>query len=56
MTWKIYLMLKNFQHIGMLYQQDNLTELQHNKPKWTLFLLMRFLLLICLLSERWKET
>lgn len=54
-TWKIYLTLKTWQHTGMLYQLDNLIELQHNKPKWTLFLWM-YCLLLCLLRERWKKT
>lgn len=27
------LMHKNWQHIGMLCQQDSFTELQHNKPE-----------------------
>lgn len=54
-VWKIYLILKTWQHIGMLYQLGNLIELQHSKPKWTLFLWM-YCLLLRLLSERQKKT
>lgn len=51
--WKICSTLKNWQHIGMLYHQDNLMDRIKQRA---LFIWMCCFLFICLLRQTWKET